>query len=958
MDTKHDSRWFARALYLALALFIAAAAQQTFAQSAAINGQIEGTVTDQTGSAVPNAKVVIVSKDTGYTRALQTDSSGFYRFGTLPLGNYSVTVEATGFAKVERSNIAINAGSIATVNVALGVASLSNTVEISSAAPVVEPGRTDIGSTLSSNAVLNLPLASRNTYNFILVQPNVSGHPQNTFGVPRKINANGFTDRLNYQLDGSNNTQSDRAGIRLLPISNTFIGEIQQVNNGFAPEFGNTTGTVFNAITKSGTNGYHGEGAYIFRRQDLNARPSLLRAGQTKPKGFLDSEYVNVGGPVKKDRLFFFSAFEHVSHDVSSLVTATAANIAQLGLSADFGDPVPTVERPYFYLGKVDYQINEKHRLSVRYNYFRNSQPYNGGGGTTLKSATTLFSDRAHAVGVQLISTLTDRSLNEFRFSLPFRDQLNTTFEGSGKGPTLTISGIATFGGPANAGARFVEKTPEFADNFTYNAGTHSWKFGGSLRNVRDDNTAAPSATYTFPSIPAYQAAVAGTNKKGYTTFAQNLGNLTLHYTSLFTTLYAQDAWKARPNLTLSYGVRYDFYKIPAAAKDAPYEPSREFRLDKNNFAPRLGLAWSLGKDQKTVIRANGGIFYDQPQTDVYRRAIIGNGNPVFFNVSTAPTTAFAPSFPDVFTSVPTGFSLPIQTIIGVSKDFRTFYSSNLNLQISRELTPNFGLSAIYLHTKGTGIPVYRNINLVATANKLADGRPIFGTGRVDTRFNNISIAEAVGNSNYNGLNVTLNRRLSKGYEWFLSYTWSHALDDAPEQNVLDSGGNLPQDTTNRRADYGNSFSDRRHVLTFAGSLQPEFSISNKALSYLANHHQLSFILMARSGDPFNMGSNRVLNGDTNVPAAQQRPLFIGRNTLRGPKIAQLDMRYARSLFKYEQFTVDFLGEFINLLNHTNINGLNTTATVDATGAITAQPSFAPSALDSRQIQLGFRVRF
>src|SRR5262249_15293758 len=158
--------------------------------------------------------------------------------------------------------------------------------------------------------------------------------------------------------------------------------------------------------------------------------------------------------------------------------------------------------------------------------------------------------------------------------------------------------------------------------------------------------------------------------------------------------------------------------------------------VDKNNFAPRLGVAWALGKDQKTVIRANGGIFYDQPQTDVYRRALLNNGNPSFFNITINPTTPtqapFAPNFPDVLAALPSGFPASILSIVAVSKDFRTFYSSNVNLQISRELTPNFGLSAIYLHTKGTGIPVYNNINLIATGNRLADGRPIFGAGRID----------------------------------------------------------------------------------------------------------------------------------------------------------------------------------------------------------------------------------
>src|SRR5260370_32993060 len=136
---------------------------------------------------------------------------------------------------------------------------------------------------LSNNSIETVPLLSRNPYNFILLQPNDSARPNTEFGVPRKINANGFTDRINYELDGSNNTQSDRAGIRLLPISDTFIGEVQQVSNGFAPEFGNTTGTVFNAITKSGTNVLHGEAAYLFRRTDFSARSTLLKPTDAKP---------------------------------------------------------------------------------------------------------------------------------------------------------------------------------------------------------------------------------------------------------------------------------------------------------------------------------------------------------------------------------------------------------------------------------------------------------------------------------------------------------------------------------------------------------------------------------------------------------------------------------------------------------------------------------------------------
>ena len=282
----------------------------TCSQAAAINGQIEGSISDATGAVIPNVKVEVVNDGTGFKQETQTTSSGFFRFALLPLGSYTLTAEAKGFATEKRSDISLSAGSTRTVNLQLSVGTDVRTVQVSDEAPLVEPGRTDIGSTVSANMVTNLALVSRNPYNFILAQPNVSGTPNVEFGVPRKVNANGFTDRINYQIDGSNNTQSDRAGIRLIPFSQTYVAEVQQVNNGFAPEFGNTTGTVFNTITKSGANAFHGEGAYIFRRTDMVARSTLLAATAVKPDQNLDNFYFNAGGRVVRDKLFFFGHYE------------------------------------------------------------------------------------------------------------------------------------------------------------------------------------------------------------------------------------------------------------------------------------------------------------------------------------------------------------------------------------------------------------------------------------------------------------------------------------------------------------------------------------------------------------------------------------------------------------------------------------------------------------------------
>ena len=234
-----------------------------FPQAASIDGQIEGIVRDPAGAAIAKASVKVRNLGTGLERQSDSNESGYYRFSVLPRGEYEVSVTSTGFNSVKQTGVSIGAGTTATINFDLGIKSATTEIVVNASGPITEPGRTDLGSTLSSNQINNLPLVSRNPYNFIFYQPNVTGRPNTEFGVPRKINANGFNGRVNYQLDGSNNNQSDRVGIRLIPISNTFVEEIAFISNGFAPEFGNTVGTVANTITKSGNNDYHGEAAYL-----------------------------------------------------------------------------------------------------------------------------------------------------------------------------------------------------------------------------------------------------------------------------------------------------------------------------------------------------------------------------------------------------------------------------------------------------------------------------------------------------------------------------------------------------------------------------------------------------------------------------------------------------------------------------------------------------------------------
>jgi len=177
----------------------------------------------------------------------------------------------------------------------------------------------------------------------------------------------------------------------------------------------------------------------------------------------------------------------------------------------------------------------------------------------------------------------------------------------------------------------------------------------------------------------------------------------------------------------VTYGVRYDVYRPPEANATSPFAYSQRFRTDKNNIAPRLGVAVGRGK---TVVRVSGGIFYDPFQTDLYRRALLNNGTPSFFAISAIPQLPFAPAFPNVFSGVPQGFTPSIQDITTVSPDFASLYSANANVSISREITRDLAFTATYLFTRGNRLPVIRNINLVPSGQHLADGRPVFGSAR------------------------------------------------------------------------------------------------------------------------------------------------------------------------------------------------------------------------------------
>lgn len=332
-----------------ISILIAGLAVVGFSQSQAINGQIEGVVTDSNGATVPNAMIVATNTGTGTSRSVKSDENGGYRIPLLPLGAYRVTFEAPNFKKLVRDGITLSTGQVATIDVQLQAGSVSEIVTIDSDAPIADPGKIDVGRVMTSAEVQNLPLVSRNPYNYALLQANVTGRTNSEFGVPR-INANGYTRRTNYQLDGNNNTQADRAGIRLMPISDTFVSEVQLVTNGFSAEFGNTPGLIMNTVTPSGTNDVHGSASYRMRRTAFSSRPFNTSPTSIKPATKVDNVTGAIGGPIYRDRVHFFGGYEWVNRDLGGeaarSLTISAADRATLiasGVSAAaFPTAIPT----------------------------------------------------------------------------------------------------------------------------------------------------------------------------------------------------------------------------------------------------------------------------------------------------------------------------------------------------------------------------------------------------------------------------------------------------------------------------------------------------------------------------------------------------------------------------------------------------------------------------------------
>lgn len=970
---------FRRVLAVMAAVWLAGAIPAA-AQSQATNGTIEGIVRDGSGGVLPGVTVTVKNVDTGLERVVISNEAGAFRASLLPLGGYAVRAELQGFKKFEQQGLTLSAGQTAVVNVSLSVGNVSETVTVTSEVPVAQPGKIDLGRTISSEEIHNLPLPSRNPYNFAFLQANVTGYENNEFGVPR-INANGSQMHTNYQLDGNTNTEKDRAGLRLLPVSEVLVREVKVVTNGFAPEFGQTTGMVYNAITPSGTNKFSGSASYRFKRNSMSAAPFFLTAPR-KPDTVADDATATFGGPIAKDKTHFFGAYEFVNRSLvtgSQVITVTPADAAAIGLTLPSDGVIPAHQRVNFGFGKIDHEVNKSSHLAVRYFLFKNFSLANIGGGLTTPDRSTDFTDRMDSASAQLTTTVGQSSLNELRVQYARRHQFRTAGTTAVTGPAITISGKANFGGPQigdgnSTGFDFNQGITQIVDNYSVLRGRHAFKAGIDAQIIADDRVQGDLFQYTFPTIDAYLAAKNGTNKFGYSTLQQRFGNASVSYKSNFYGVFLQDDWQVLPQLKVLYGVRYDLFDVPSARAFAANKYSQNFSIDKNNFAPRVGFSWALDSMSRTVLRASTGLMFEPPLLDFYDNSILNNGDPTSYTVSVSGSASGAPAYATSLAAPPAGFTLPKQSITAVDTNFKTQQAWLTNVQLEHAISGDVSVAIGYVNSMGRNLPVLVDVNLIPTGAVLADGRPIYSTTvsaatRVDPTFDHVNVFQSIGESTYNAATFTLSKRMSHGWQVQATYTLAKGTDTSPLTGtyVVGSGDDRMSDPSNLSRDKGLSPFNQTHTLVMSGVLQPSIA-GTGAGAMILNNNQLGFIIQTNSGLPFNIRSNVDLNKDG---VLNDRPVNVDRNSGHLGNLFTLDLRYSRFIPIQNGRKIELFFEAKNLGNQLNIAGVNRVVTTDANGvpatgipipatatSLTGYAFTGTSAYDQRIMQVGLKIVF
>jgi hypothetical protein len=921
-------------MFLLLLVF---GSQNARAQQTVTSATLSGRIEDASGAVVSGAGLTATNLQTNQKQTATTGSDGRYRFPYLQVGSYRLSIEAQGFAPLTKE-LTVTIGQALDLPLRLDVAGVSAQVNITTDVPMIETVRTQLTETIRPSEINELPLNGRNFLDLALLIPGVS--PTNTgsnqrfaetSAVPGQgISIAGQRNLYNsFVVDGLS-ANDDAADLTGTYYSEEVINQFQVITSGGIAEFGRASGGVVNIITNSGTNDWRGNLYGFARNQRFDARNPLAPVKDLLTQAQYGG---SLGGPIKRDRTFLFTNFEQTRRNYSAVITIAPSAVTTInnrltaigykGQLLSTGVAPASFDTTNFF-ARVDHKLNDRNQLSGRYSlYHLTADNSRNVGGLNAVSRGSGLDDTDQTVAISNITTINSQTLNEARFQYTnsrLGAPINDTI-----GPAVGISGVANFGTATSSPLARDINLFEAVDNVSTQRGAHAPKVGVDLLYNRV-NIVFPGAlqgVYAFNSLNNFLIG-------NYSTYQQAFGAPSQFQSNPNVGFFGQDEWKVKTNFTIYAGLRYDLQFLPSP-----------IQTDTNNLAPRVGFAYAPG-DRKTVIRANFGIYYDRIPLRATSNALQRDGSK-YVVVQFAPTQAGAPVFPNALSVQPATF-ITKPNITRIDPNIEASYSEQGNVQVERELAGDALISIGYLHLRALHIIASRNVN-VPTAPASA-GVP--NLGRPDPNWGNISRYESAGDSYYNGLVVSFNKRAATWANVRVSYTLSKTIDDAG--NFFFS---TPQNNFNLRDDMGRSDNDQRHRLVVSGSFQSPTKVKEEGLRNALRDFQLSYIYTYASRLPFNvlLGSDR--NFDTNN---NDRPVGVGRNTGRGFDFASFDLRLSRRVRLTERLTLDVLAEGFNLFNRANFGVPNSTFGPGTTPLATfGQPT---AAFDPRQFQFGLKLSF
>jgi len=747
-------------------------------------GAIGGSVADQSKAVIPGASVSVKNVGTNTSSTATTDESGRFRIINLQPGEYSVEVTVKGFSPYKRGNVIVEVGLVTSLEIELSVAGTVETIETTAEAPVINTQQQDFASNINQKAINELPINGRRWSNFALMTPGAA--PDGNFGL---ISFRGISGLLNNNtVDGGDNNQAffaeERGRTRIsYVISQAAIQEFQVNTSNYSAEYGRSAGGVVNAVTKSGSNQFHGGLFYYVRDNGVGATNAFTTQTivingvntvvKIKPQDRRHQFGGNIGGPVFRDKLFFFFNYDQQKRNFPGVANpgdpgafladlrpagttsctpapptgtdyatlcARGLTIAQANSGLDFlrsiTGVVPRKGSQQLYFPKVDWKVNSNHNLAVSYNALRWNSPAGIQTQPTVRRGIRSFGDdfvKVDSVIARVNSLFGSSITNEFRYQYGRDLEFQTsqapapgepTTGPGGRPPQIAVGGTAgiTFGKPdfLERRANPDERRNQIADTVAIMRGKHLLKFGFDFNHVSDllDNLFTEGGSYTYSNRVDFITDFIGPpgNIRRFTNYSQGFGQPAFKFTTNDLNIFVQDDWRIHPRLTVNLGVRYEREFLPNPQIPlTTFALTSQFPSDENNIGPRLGAAWDMLGKGKLVVRGGYGIYYGRVINSTISNAITNTGSTSGQRqFSFTPTTAGAPIYPAVFSTPPAITTLPPDIVV-FDRTFTLPLIHQVDAIVEWEFMRNTVFSVSYIGSLGRSLPQFLDRNLPTT---------------------------------------------------------------------------------------------------------------------------------------------------------------------------------------------------------------------------------------------------